>query len=394
MAQIARIELAEFTVPTEEVTLNSEGAPVFAGGRTRDLTRWLVTIDTTDGVHGEYVPMSSGPQVSIGQTMELAPLLVGRDPLHREQISDTCKGVHRKTDHIGYGMLDICLWDVAGKTAGLPIVDLLGRYRTELPAYASTMHGDHGGGTGGGLGSPTAYADFAEHCAGIGYRGFKFHPISPDPASQRAIVGALGDRVGSSMDLMLDCSSELQTLAAAIDVGRACDDAGFFWYEDPMRDCGTSAYAHAQLRRHVRTPLLIGEHLRGLEPKADLLLARATDFLRADPDLDMGITGAIKIARLAESLGVDVEFHAAGPAQRHCMAAVRNSNYYELGLVHPVLGNPSRPDVLYACDYSDSLESVSRDGCVSVPAGPGLGVTYNRDFIDRHRTGAGRIFEA
>ena len=69
-----------------------------------------------------------------------------------------------------------------------------------------------------------------------------------------------------------------------------------------------------KLRSFIKTPILQTEHIRGVEPKADFILAGGTDFLRMDPEYDMGITGGMKIAHLAESLGVDVEIHACGPA--------------------------------------------------------------------------------
>jgi len=93
----------------------------------------------------------------------------------------------------------------------------------------------------------------------------------------------------------------------------------------------------------IKTPILIGEHTRGLEPHVDLIVADATDYVRADPDYDCGISGVMKIAHAAEGFGLDVEIHAPGPAHRHCMAAIRNTNYYELGLVHPKVRSIRRP---------------------------------------------------
>ena len=124
--------------------------------------------------------------------------------------------------------------------------------------------------------------------------------------------------------------------------------------------------------------------MRGLEPKADFIVAEATDFVRADPEYDLGITGTMKIAHLAESFGLDVEVHASGPAHRHCMAAIRNSNFYEVALVGPRCANAMPP--VYKCGYSDELDAVGADGCFPVPDGPGLGVDYDWDFIDRHHT--------
>ena len=65
---------------------------------------------------------------------------------------------------------------------------------------------------------------------------------------------------------------------------------------------------------------------------------------------------------------------------RHCMAAIPNTYYYELGLVGPGRCNGLQPPI-YACDYGDQLDDVDTDGCVSVPRGPGLGVDYDWDKL-------------
>jgi len=183
---------------------------------------------------------------------------------------------------------------------------------------------------------------------------------------------------------MIDPACELRTFADALMVGRACDDAGFFWLEDAYRDGGTSAFAHKRLREKIRTPLLQTEHIRGVEPKADFVLQGGTDMLRSDPEYDMGITGAMKIAHLAEALGLDCEVHACGPAHRACMSAMRNSNFYEVALVGPDTPNAVPP--VYTCGYSDQIDCIGADGAVPVPDGPGLGVTYDWDYIAAHRT--------
>jgi len=72
------------------------------------------------------------------------------------------------------------------------------------------------------------------------------------------------------------------------------------------------------------------------------------------------------------------------------MAAMRNSNYYEVALVGPDCPNAVAP--VYACGYSDQLDCVAADGTVGVPEGPGLGVIYDWDFISKHRT-ALHVFE-
>jgi L-alanine-DL-glutamate epimerase-like enolase superfamily enzyme len=264
----------------------------------------------------------------------------------------------------------------------MPVHRLLGGYKERLPAYASTYHGDH---QPDGLSSPEAYADFAEQCLELGYPAFKIHGWGRAPISQEvATVHAVGQRVGGRMDLMLDPACEYTTFGDALKVGRACDEEGFFWYEDPYRDGGTSQSGHRRLRQLIRTPLLQTEHVRSLEPHIDFLVNEATDYVRGDVGYD-GITGAMKIAHACEGLGADIEFHGPGPAQRQCMASVRNTNYYEMGLVHPRTAI-SHVNELYL-DYTDELTSVDADGTVPVPQGPGLGVTIDWDWVERHRTG-------
>jgi L-alanine-DL-glutamate epimerase-like enolase superfamily enzyme len=384
---IAVVEIHEFVHEAPDIGLDRSGFNyVYSPGSRHAMSFYAIVIDTEQGARGEYVGMWGVRPTAIGQILTLAPHLIGRDPAQRELIYDDFKRAVRALDGTGLGLLDICLWDLAGKQAGMSVSQLLGGYRAALPTYASTLHGDRNG----GLDTPSAYADFAESCYERGFRAFKAHGwCDGDAAEEAALVTTLGDRVGGRMTLMLDPACELRTFADVLRVGRACDEAGFLWLEDPMRDSGISQYAHRKLRDLIRTPILISEHIRGLEAKADALISESTDFIRADPELDLGITGAMKIAHLAEAFGVDVEFHASGPAHRHCISAIRNSNYYEMALVHPYAANPLPP--VYACGYGDDLGDVAADGTVPVPVGPGLGVRYDWDFVRGHRTGFHRF---
>jgi L-alanine-DL-glutamate epimerase-like enolase superfamily enzyme len=314
----------------------------------------------------------------------VAHYLIGKNAFDRERIFNDLKRALRKQDRFGIGPIDIALWDLAGKALGVPVHALLGGYRRRLPAYASTHFGDEDG----GLDSPRAFADFAVQCQELGYRGFKIHGWGGGPI-QREVDTVLATRaaVGSAMDLMIDPSCEYETFADTLKVGKACDEANYFWLEDPYRDGGISAFAHRKLRQLIKTPLLLGEHVRGLEAHVDQILAEGTDFVRADPDYDGGITGVMKIAHAAEGFGLDCEIHAAGPAQRHCMAAIRNTNYYELGLVHPKIGRKQDARPLYKDGYADDLDAVDARGHVPVPQGPGLGVELDWDWVTSRETG-------
>ena len=394
---ISRVEVVEFDfdvrnlgVPQGTATQHSGGTPggaiEYAPGQTATMSRYAVRIDTKDGCRGEYVTHYVGTRSALGQTLMLAPHLIGRDAEAREGLFDEMKRELRQYDHMGHGPIDIALWDLAGRKYGASVSALLGGYRTRMPAYASTYHGDRNG----GLDSKEAFGDFAVQCLEMGYSAFKIHGWHEgDRREEAENVLHVRDAVGDRMELMLDCACELRTLADAIYVGRACDEANYFWYEDPFRDAGTSAHAHRILREKLTTPILQTEHVRGVEPKADFVIAGGTDFLRVDPEYDMGITGAMKIAHLAEALGIDCEIHAPGPAHRAMMSAMRNTNFYEIALVHPDCPNSIPP--VYACGYRDELDSIDANGTVAVPDGPGLGVTYDWEFIER-RASARHVF--
>jgi len=378
---ITRIELTEFAYELADLGTDGYGFNlVYEPGNTLETSQLALRVETDAGVTGEYVLVTS---TAPDQIETYAKYLVGRNPLERERHWSEVKRALRKYDRMGIGPVDVALWDLAGKYYDAPIHELLGTYRTAFPAYASTYHGDENG----GLDSPEAFADFAEECLEMGYPAFKIHgwgggDEARDIDREVATVQAVGERVGGEMDLMCDPACEYETFADALKVGTACDEAGFFWYEDPYRDGGISQHAHRKLRESIETPLLLTEHVRGLEPYADFLANGATDFARADPEYDGGITGAMKRARIAEGLGLDVEFHAPGPAHRHCIAATRNTNYYELALVHPDCENTQPP--VYSCGYSDQLDAIDPEGRVEVPHGPGLGVSYDWEYIEEN----------
>jgi len=377
---VTSIEVQEFTFEVRNMASQGRGVGAqYVKGGSSSRTNVALKIHTDQGITGEYV----NSRVTDAAAIRLiADQVIGRDALERELIYTEAKRATQQISRLGVGLIDIALWDIAGKFHNAPIFQLLGGHRRRLPAYASTWNGDE---TPGGLSSPEAFADFAEQCLELGYPGYNIHPWRDGPV-QRDIntIHAIAARVGGKMDLMWDAACKYETLADAIKIGQALDEAGYYWYEDPYKDTGMSAFGHKKLRQLVKTPLLMTEFVRMLEPHVDFALAEGTDFLRADPDFDGGITGVMKIAHAGEGLGLDVEIHASNVARRHTMAAIRNSNYYEVALVHPDAGPHDAQVVLNG--FGDNLEIIDSDGCVPVPEGPGLGVEYDWDYINKHQT--------
>lgn len=381
MSLIKRITVQAYTYELDDF---GASVMVFEKGNKLDVSKFVVTIETDDGLSGSYAPHYGATPHAMAQVQEMAPSLIGRDAEHREQIFEHLKITFRHFDKVGIAALDCALWDLAGKKYGTSVSRMLGGYRTRVPVYASTFPGQK---SPGGLDSVEAYADFAEDCMNKGFQAFKIHGFMDGKSrSEIAIMTAIRDRVGNGLKLMTDPASTLPSFLDAVEVGRACDDLGFFWYEDPYRDASSSAVAHKRLRDFIKTPMLIAEHIRGFEQKADFTLAGGTDIIHIDPELDGGITGTMKLAHFADAIGMEVQLHTAGPIHRHCMSAIVNTHFYELGLVRPNGAWNGLQPPIYACDYGDQIANVGEDGCVPVPDGPGLGVLYDWEKINAWET--------
>lgn len=346
----------------------------------------ILLIHTSEGITGEYVGIR-GP--ALAEVEVVADYLIGKNPLEREEIYNDTKRALRHFAMLGTGIIDICLWDIAGKLYGEPIWKLLGGKSKKLPCYASTLHGDENG----GLTTPDDFMEFAEQCKSLGYPAFKVHGWGLARNNiKREIenVLKLGEKFENKLDLMIDPACEIKNFADTLALGKACDEAKFFWWEDPFQDGGVSQFAHRRLRQMVKTPILQTEHIRLLEQHVDFIVADATDLVRAGAHEDGGITGVMKIAHASEGFGLDVELHGPGPAHRHIMTSIRNTNYFEMGLVHPNVATTKSP--VYK-DYSDDLNSIDKDGCVEAPNGPGLGVELDWDWVKAHQTDKGIIAE-
>ena len=192
-ALIRSITQTKYRFPFENVghDLGFAMGPFYEPGSTGSRTVLGIRIETDIGISGEYMSIAPG---TFEQIQSLGGFLIGKDATHRELFYNQAKTLLRKQDRMGIGPIDIALWDLAGKLQNTPIYRMLGGHREKLPAYASTYHADK---TDGGLNSPEAYADFAEQCLQIGYKGFKIHSWA-QAEIQREIdtIHAVGSRVG------------------------------------------------------------------------------------------------------------------------------------------------------------------------------------------------------
>src|SRR5690625_4378392 len=202
-----------------------------------------IRITTDVGIEGLYIEDDVMVVDQLGQDAQLvsdiiAPVLLGSDPFERERTWLTLTRLQRMHltrlhDRI-IAVFDVALWDLLGKIMGQPIHHLVGTYRTEVPAYASTMMGE----AKGLLSTPDGFADFALYCQEQGFAGFKLHTWAPmlsgdpDMRLDAAACTAVRDKVGDDMALMLD-PWHFYSRREALWLGQAIPALDYCWYEEP-----------------------------------------------------------------------------------------------------------------------------------------------------------------
>ena len=330
----------------------------------------LLTIQTDEGVEGHSFLGSSGQGADefAGPLMEyLKPVVMGRNPLDIGALWAEMWRLNRLISLKAIGAVDVALWDLAGKIAGLPVHRLLGTCRERVPAYASSAT----------LPTPQDYAEDALNYRAQGWTAYKIHPHGW-PESDLEIAQAVHEAAGDTMALMLD-SRWAYSYEDAVRVGRAIEEMGYFWYEDPLAE--DDIYGYVKLRQKLDIPILATEHTPGgLYALAQWVTQRATDMLRGDVALKGGITALVKIAHLAEAFHMKCEVHHGGNslnnvANLHVTMAVNNCDYYEVLL----------PDSANKYGLVADIE-VDKEGFVHAPEGAGLGYEIDWDLVKRETT--------
>ena len=327
----------------------------------------LLTIRTDEGVEGHgFLGSATNPADSEANSLMrvLKPRIMGQDPLDREKLNQLMWARVRQTTTRAIGVIDVALWDIAGKVAGLPIHKLMGSYRDRVPAYASSEV----------LPSASAYAEQAVQFKEGGWAAYKIHPpqrLKDDIAACEAVRRAVGD----DYTVMLD-STWGYDYPTALRVGRAVEEMNYYWYEDPLAD--QDVYNYVKLRQALRIPIMATEYpLAGLDSYAIWLTERATDYLRGDVAVKGGITTVLKTAHLAEAFRMNYEIHHGGNslnnlANLHVTMALRNCEFFEVLL----------PETAQKYGMAADIE-VGPDGMVAAPTGPGLGAAIDFDLIRR-----------
>ena len=316
---------------------------------------WLRLV-TDEGIEG----WGRAPRGAIALDLvarRIKPWLLGKNPLMKELLWHELWEIDRIEEFPMYmmGLVDSALWDITAKRAGVPLYQLLGGYRDRIEAYASTVT----------YATTREYLQVADQCLARGYRAIKLHAWG-DARKDAKLCQALRRHVGPGVALMYDGSAGFDPYESLY-LGRALEEADYLWYEEPMREFSLTAYR--RLCEQLDIPVLTAETSDGCHYNvADFIAQGAADMVRTSSEYKGGLTGALRVAHLADSFQLSAEVHGMGVENIHLCLAIRNNHYYET----LVMGNPV---VFERC--------IDRHGCVHAPAGPGLGHDINLKALEK-----------
>jgi L-alanine-DL-glutamate epimerase-like enolase superfamily enzyme len=278
-------------------------------------------------------------------------------------------------------LVELALWDLAGRKLGVPVWKLLGGYRDRVPAYGSTMCGDE---LPGGLATPEDYARFAEWMKARGYQAIKLHtwmpPVSFAPSVRMDLraCAAVREAVGPDYPLMLD-ANHWYSRTDAYELGKGIQALGYYWYEEPMDEHSLSSYRW--LAENLEIPILGPEYAGGkFHTRGEWAAAGACDILRTGVMDVGGIGPSLKIVHLAEAFNMDCEIHGGGAGNLALLGAMQNGRWYERGLLHPFLDYEAVPPYLHR-----RIDPMDAEGFVPLPTAPGLGEEIRFDYIAEHQ---------
>ena len=341
----------------------------------------IVRVTTQEGLvgYGEASPMLGGEH-SLWVLRDAAASLIGADILDHAVIYDRLLHRYVKLGPEGavtgaLAALDIALWDLKGKLLDLPIYKLLGgAWRTEVPFYASI------GGNANRTPEETVRVVEqrwqTERPAAIkirwdGDRTRQDYDIPGDIAKAKAVRKLVGD----DFPLAFDANNQY-SVGGAIRVGRALEELGYVWFEEPVQHYDVRAMGEVAQRLDITVSA--AEQTYTVQALVDIINAGVR---MVQPDIVKmgGITGLMQCAAIAYAHGVELVPHQTQPtighmANLHVLATIMHltkpAEFADPDTrMHPAFRNPPKPV----------------DGKFEIPAGPGLGLDIIDTELDTRR---------
>jgi L-alanine-DL-glutamate epimerase-like enolase superfamily enzyme len=342
----------------------------------------LVRITTEDGIvgYGEASPMQGGLH-SLGIVeRDLAPALIGEDPLDHAVLYDRLLHENIKQGPEGaltgaLAAIDLALWDIKGKLLDLPVYKLLGgAWKTELPFYSSI-----GGNVRRSVDETVKAVEArwtAENPAAIkirwdGARHRQDEDIPGDIAKARAVRKLVGD----DFPLAFDANNQY-SVGGAIRVGRELEELGYIWFEEPVQHYHVKAMGEVAQRLDITVSA--GEQTYTTQALVDLINAGVR---MVQPDIVKmgGITGLMQCAAICFAHSVELVPHQTQPGFAHAA---------NLHVVATLMHNTKPAEYSDASGRMDAGFKNSirpENGRFKVPSRPGLGLEVDEDAIARRR---------
>ncbi len=285
--------------------------------------------------------------------------------------------------------LEQALWDIKGKTLGVPIYQLFGgKQRDEIRIYANDWADK-------GLAYPEQFAERALEVVADGYDALKMYPLNDhakrkayriknrvvtreDEKMSKLLVGLVRDAIGPDVDLMVDVTAE-GPVDVMTKIGQSLEEFDLLWYEEPVDPFDVDAYI--ELKRKVNISIAAGERLYTRYGFRRIIELRAVDIVQPDPGLCGGLSELWHIAAMAEAHSMRIAPHnCGGPILT--AAAIQMSACLSNLVMQEVY--PYQPDNHYDI-LENPLEKQIVKGRLKVPTAPGLGVTLNHKTVDPFR---------
>jgi L-alanine-DL-glutamate epimerase-like enolase superfamily enzyme len=331
----------------------------------------LIRVLTDEGIEGNAFGwgVRSGEVTAKIVADVLKPAMVGEDPFDREKIWQKIRTLDRWLAFFplyAQGPLDVALWDIAAKYSGLPLYKLLGGYRENVRAYATAAWS---------IPDIDSYKRQADEVLELGFTAYKMTAWG-DPDYDIRLMREMRRHVGDDVDLMLDCVS-CYDHRTALKVGRAAEELGFYWFEEPLWD--HDIHGLVKLCDALDIPVVCTETLPGANYSiAEYIVRGAADIVRADVCWKGGVTSVRKTMHLADCFGMNCEVHTSSHsytdvANLHIVCAHKNVDFYEF--LFPLE---------YYNDYGVTNPlRIEANGTVSVPQRPGLGLEIDWELLER-----------
>lgn len=334
------------------------------------VTLGLLTVETDEGLTG--LGLGAGGAI-VGATIEhLKPLLLGQDPLNVERLWHAMwvpKLIGRRgMTTRAISAIDIALWDLRAKAAGMPLYQMLGGYRDRVPTYIA------GGYYEEGKGLPELAREMAENVA-MGARAIKMKVGALSQREDAERVKTVREAIGPDVKLMVDANCAYRTYEA-IQFARRIEEYDPFWFEEPIPPDDYDG--HRRLAQSTTIPLATGENEYTRYGFRDLIAQTGVAILNADAVILGGVTEFMKVAALAQAHDIDIAPHGPQEIHVHLVAALANGLILEFyrDTVDPMWGRI----------YRHTL-TLNEDGTVSPPQLPGIGIDPNREALAPYRVG-------